>query len=716
MNIEELFNEIVVEVSYRCKDGKPNWKNPEHISILSELLSESALLIPIKDDLIQLLSEAKNPKDDDYEHVGGSAYVRKSDYDETKQTGKEGAKHYKKDPKTGNYHPMSDDEYQDEKEKQGEEGGENSNPGNQEKTPNDSGDQSDGADEAEPETGTSLKDQETQDRFEEEEDAAAGRPNKSQLVTQTGELYSIGGGYYAVKPDGPAAFKSVSESREFVTEAGKNKKGMTMKTKTGKSVRVVPMETPESLTKAEQDATDDDIADSQLHMTKKQAKLQAKETGTKNVGMGTAESRAGEAMVHKGIRELKAGTSLEDLQQSFIDLVNSPDHILNSKHGKVWVDSTLATLHRVDSEIGIDNVETISWDTDYGRTSIGVSTTLKTSSDIFVKTTDGKNIGLSLKKDGVVFLNNGGWAKQSDIILDSFKDDNMPEIEFDKLKKAMSIKTFDEDLTERYKSTTKTVTDEMLTKSFKRLMRSPASVKRKVIGAIGNNIFTEIMSNPKRLLRKIDVNPEDLSSNEKKAYAKILKTYHPDEYNHLRDADNALTKRTFDAIKSSTAAQEGMKQYIVKAMHIKETVGLNEAIKEGGVDSFMTVYGIPPSGAVLNESTLVTLLGKEFKDTLAEVRAETKHTDDLLNLISKSIQIDFESGEILFKHESNNIYPLFKMTGRSRSIGAAPTMELMQTPFMAHALKEGTFDIREWNDKSLKKFKKDIIDTDKKDD
>ena len=32
---------------------------------------------------------------------------------------------------------------------------------------------------------------------------------------------------------------------------------------------------------------------------------------------------------------------------------------------------------------------------------------------MFVRTEDGRNIGISLKKDAAVFLNNGGWMEQS---------------------------------------------------------------------------------------------------------------------------------------------------------------------------------------------------------------------------------------------------------------------------------------------------------------
>ena len=35
-----------------------------------------------------------------------------------------------------------------------------------------------------------------------------------------------------------------------------------------------------------------------------------------------------------------------------------------------------------------------------------------------------------------------------------------------------------------------------------------------------------------------------------------------------------------------------MNKHIIKSMHISETLGLNQRVKEGGVDGFQTMYGI----------------------------------------------------------------------------------------------------------------------------
>lgn len=467
----------------------------------------------------------------------------------------------------------------------------------------------------------------------------------------------------------------------------------------------------EKLTPEQRSKIDHNSADKSLMMTKTEAKAQAKRTKageTQNVGAGTPESRAGEAMVHKGLRLLQSGKSLEEIQTEFSKIVNSDDHVLNSKTGKKWVSSTLSSLKKIDEVIGIENIETVSWDTDAGRMAIGVDPNLETSSDMFIRTKDGKNIGLSLKKDGNVFLNNGGWAKQSKKLLGDLKS-QMGNESHKKLSEAMSIKAYEDDLTDRFKSLGTTITVDTIKEDFERLKNDP-EILNKYFGGSNQPIYFREMENPK-VLHKNMLNG-NLSKYQQKVLAKLTQAYHKEEYNHLRKSEDALTERTFNVLNSDKEAKEGMNKHIIKSMHITETLGLNKTIEEGGVDGFQTMYGIEPDGAVLNEQTLITLFGSNFQNILQEqikeVRDGKKSVKELEQFISDSIEIDYESGQILFKHESQKKFPLFKLQGRARGIGASPTMEMLQTPFMAHALKMGTFNTDEWDTKSLERFKKDI--------
>jgi len=134
----------------------------------------------------------------------------------------------------------------------------------------------------------------------------------------------------------------------------------------------------------------------------------------KGIGAGTAESQAGEAITHFTLRMLKDGYTEEQIEAYLNNLVSNEDHVLGgSKALRGWVPRGMAAAQRVIKEVGgIDNIKTISWDTDEGRQAMNVSPDYKTSSDMFVETNDGTRIGVSLKKDGQVRILSGGWDKQ----------------------------------------------------------------------------------------------------------------------------------------------------------------------------------------------------------------------------------------------------------------------------------------------------------------
>lgn len=646
--LDKFLYKLIDEISYRNKTGIVNLQNEDDIYILSEILTEWGLS-DIKGELIQNLLEKEERT---FKNPILDKEVEYTDEEGNTKSGKVG--NLVTQPKDTPARDAADKALQGLSDEERKEINKELGGDKPQSQPQDKKVQTDAG----------------EDSQEQPEQGSALNPN-----TKAGEDYTDN-----LPPGDPASTKDT-----------KGEDGDTSQSK-------------DNLLKQDHNTTDE-----QLNMTKSLAKAQAKEKGKKDVGAGTAESRAGEAMVHKGIRMISEGSSIEEVEKFFVDLVNSKDHILNSKSGKKWVGAALASIRKIDEVIGIQNIQDVSWDTPQGRTAIGVNPNLETSSDMFVRTKDGKNIGISLKKDGKVFLNNGGWAKQSEILLDSLKSE-MPTADHERLSEAMSIETYKKDLEDRFIETTKTINVDIIRKSFERLKNNPDDQKE-FQGSSRERYFT-ILSNPETLIKKIRLGTAN--GVEQKAYAKLLQTYHEDQYNYLRESDNGLTQRAFDVLNTSDEAKKGMNRHIIKSMHIMETVGLDEKIKTGGVDGFMTMYGIEPDGATLNEDTLITLLGSGFKQRLdegiTEVRNGNLTPDELENYIIDQIEIDYESGEILFKHESNKKYPLFKLAGRTRGIGSSPVMEMVQTPFMAHALKMGTFNTDNWDEKSLNRFEKDIQD------
>jgi hypothetical protein len=174
MTEQEFIDNLLREVSYRSIEGYPNLKNPTHISLLSEILTEWGMS-DIKDELIYNLTEA-DEEDKQFTHVGQGYYVKVGQED------KKGTQKFTKD-ETGKYSPVSDTEYEKQKDKAGEVGGEKNNPKAKSKSKPDSSKsvEPQGDEGAEPETGTTLMSPDTQERFKKEAEAAsADRPAVEQ--------------------------------------------------------------------------------------------------------------------------------------------------------------------------------------------------------------------------------------------------------------------------------------------------------------------------------------------------------------------------------------------------------------------------------------------------------------------------------------------------------------------------------------------------------
>ena len=457
------------------------------------------------------------------------------------------------------------------------------------------------------------------------------------------------------------------------------------------------------MSKEELLSSDHKTTDEALRYTETQAKADKESGGRAGVGLGTDTSRAGEAAVHYGIRSLKEGKSLDEVEKELMDIANDKDTFLTKK----WVKSTMATLNAIEQNIGINNVKDVAWDTSEGRTAIGVDPKLDTSSDMFVRTNDGKNIGISLKQDGSVFLNNGGWSKQSKLLLDSLKE-QMPEEDHAELTEAMSIDAFNADRANRFKEVGSKYSPEQILEMTNSL--TPEEIKKVGLGGGRPIPYLEILKNSEALLEK--ANNGTLSGDEMKSFHRLLQIKDKEGEQHIRKSDNFLTDKAFSVLSSSPEAKKGMNKHVLKSMHVMDTLGLKKDLKLGGVDEFITMYGIPPDGAILNEKNLTDLFGSEFSELLLErideVRNGARQPEDLEEFMAEKIEIDYKSGAILFTHENEMKYPLFYMSGRSRGIGSAPVMELGQTSFMALALKVGSFNTDEWTPEQLKKLSDEL--------
>ena len=97
----QLFEDILLELSYRSDEGYPDFSKPEHITILSEILTEWGMT-NVKYELIKNLLKEDEEEDKKYFHKGKGVYVKIGDKD------KEDSQTFKKDD-SGKYSPVDKD-------------------------------------------------------------------------------------------------------------------------------------------------------------------------------------------------------------------------------------------------------------------------------------------------------------------------------------------------------------------------------------------------------------------------------------------------------------------------------------------------------------------------------------------------------------------------------------------------------------------------------
>jgi hypothetical protein len=213
MNINDFIDELITELAYRLDSGIPDLKNKQHLSVLSEILTEWGMG-ELENSLITVLSEdetnVKSPDDDKYSHKAYGYYVRKGDEE------REDAQIYRKDGER--YVSVSKDEYEEKAKAQGELGTKATGADTKSKTvtPTDTGDIQMGV-AVNPNTVSGKQ-------------YVDNLPDGDPAKPKHGTVYPVGGGYYSDTPGGkPLYRKLVDESIAYIIESNADRGNVVVK-------------------------------------------------------------------------------------------------------------------------------------------------------------------------------------------------------------------------------------------------------------------------------------------------------------------------------------------------------------------------------------------------------------------------------------------------------------------------------------------------------
>lgn len=468
------------------------------------------------------------------------------------------------------------------------------------------------------------------------------------------------------------------------------------------------------------------VAETLLLTRTEVARLQ-KAAGSKpareGVGLGTDVSRSGEAAFVAALQQLKTfrkrqpNESVEQYNQQYLNVLNSKivprlQQIAADKDtflDKGWVEAAALSIPVLLKEIGgADKIDQVAWDTPAGNALANVKGH-GTSADMFITTTDGKRWGVSLKKDADVFILNAGLGDAVASMSKDLIDAGVSEKKARRFAAVTGPAVYNEARAKVLKQQKKLFkTDKISGRAFSRavgkLRRDPTlqkevGVNSKRLDRIGKDFFdrdwtTDDIKTASRIIEHIG----------KTSPREDLRKKMTTEFNRLRNLDREATKRILNTLQDKDI-KKGFNDIILDGIHFSDALGFGSK----KLEKFITIYGMKPSGAVLNTKTVMNLFGEntpEFRKVLKQARRGDKKAQEFItDAARKRLVVDHADGartgyiKVRTPNPSppptESILPLFEIGVRTRGIGSAPVLEIHQTPTMTHMLRNGS-DISKW--------------------
>ena len=454
-------------------------------------------------------------------------------------------------------------------------------------------------------------------------------------------------------------------------------------------------------------------------------------------GLGTPESRTGETVtVYAGSKLKKLiseGMSYEDAREQVRQELL--EHSKSKKNGKKalltkeWVEGGLRCLDWIQENIGLDNIEDFAWDTPEGNNLVG-SKDHGTSADMFVKTKDGKTIGISLKKDFKVFVFNGGYDKNIGKFAEGLglKVDELPdELQYKgnpKSYESKRNKIFEERVELFNNDDVKKKVCENIEKAkssdegYKEVFGSRTLSNKKRLNTIAKNAGKDVSDVTCDDFYNFVLNKEKITKDDKSVIYGFAQYDSEIERgtNGLYSETRKLDKQQRDSFYSFVTTQpyeDKFKEVVADHTHIDDVLF---GTKGDQLDKLEVVYGEPPAGESMKKEALVSMfdLGDVYEEYENEKDPQKKQEfqDEIKRKYKERMIIDKESNPprvgVLIANPvpppDTSVQPLFTLGVRAKGITAAPALEMGQTVFGGLCFKNGTVDINKWPDNDRKKF------------
>lgn len=444
-------------------------------------------------------------------------------------------------------------------------------------------------------------------------------------------------------------------------------------------------------------------------------------------GAGTPASTAGEAATTLCLEKLRAlrskqtatttdefiKTNMPEIVKLLSELRGVKGSVLSEDWAEAARKQVMAIFSTVEEKYKV-RIDEIAWDNAAGRNSLNLGTKPKSDrADLYVKGSDGKVIGISLKKDGNIFLANQGLATVLKSIASKSPDEKTA-------KKIMSI-------SETHKQTFEDEYDNLIALSKKEKTKISAILKklsRDSINDVDSSKYDQFF-NPDKSLKKETIDLLTSGGIGRKIVKGVAKEYSGDEQKlfiksmsaiaeaspivrqtleNMRAADRKATQTLLELIRTDEGVNETMTDYLIDSLDLVQLVTPDRPFgADYPVDKFFISYG---------ESNLQED-GQEFpmavtRDTILSTLDLPKDiTDEQLKIaVKEKFVVDAEDGarvgflRLRIKNQTpppNYFYPsISTLAIRARGLGTPPTMELAQHSGWTYTLLNKSPNPEKW--------------------
>jgi hypothetical protein len=444
-------------------------------------------------------------------------------------------------------------------------------------------------------------------------------------------------------------------------------------------------------------------------------------------GAGTASSAAGEAattlllqrMAH--VRKESASTSTvdeflknyNDETIEFLSKLRGLDRsILDESWARAARKQVFSILHTLENHYKTE-IDEIAWDNSSGRSGLGLGPKPpEDRSDLYVKSDDGRVIGISLKKDGNVFLANQGLKKVLEEVSKNAPDEETRKKIIDVAGQHSKIVASEfKKLIQIAKKHKDQIKDSL--RSFNRAENRDLSASKYNIyfddqGNLTDESLEMLTSGGISLTKTAKGQQKALTGNEQKLLLRVMPFADNEEatnsLNGMRDADKVATQSLLKLIDTDESVNSTVTDYLIDALDLVQLVTEGRPFgSDYPVDEFFISYGeanLTPDGqgmplSVTRDTVLRTL---NLPESLSD--------DELKSAIKQKFIVDTEDdGKVGFlrlrivndEPPPEYFYPSIATLGvRSRGLKAAPLMELAQHSGWTYTLINGTANPNDW--------------------